>query len=135
MAAGPRGQADPALARAVRRAVGEEQACPTGSPARMRVKGSGCVPEAMITEPPACVTSRAAASLLRMPPVPSELRLGAGQAEHLVVDLRDQRDDLGRRRRARVGPIEAVDDAQDHQQRRLEQVGRPSRRAGRCRRT
>ena len=33
------------------------------------------MPEAMITEPPACVTSRAAASLLRMPPVPSELRL------------------------------------------------------------
>ena len=48
---------------------------PTGSPARMRVKGLGRVPEAMMTEPPARVTSRAAASLLCIPPVPSALRL------------------------------------------------------------
>ena len=45
-----------------------------------------------MTEPPAWVTRRAAASLLCIPPVPSELRLDPGQAEHLVVDLRDQRE-------------------------------------------
>ena len=98
---------------------------PTGSPARIRVSGSGFLPEAMMTEPPACVTSRAASSLLRIPPVPRLLRLDAGQAEHLVVELRDQRDDLCpplAASRAGVGPVQAVDHAEDDQQRRLEQV-------------
>ena len=67
---------------------------PTGSPARIRVSGSGFLPEAMMTEPPACVTSRAAWSLLRIPPVPSAAPARAGQPEHVVVELWDQRDDF-----------------------------------------
>ena len=67
---------------------------PPASPARIRVNGSGLVPDAIITEPPACVTCRAAASLLRMPPVPSGLVPAPARPSTCVVDLGDERHQL-----------------------------------------
>ena len=95
---------------------------PTGSPARMRVKGSGRVPEAMMTEPPAWVTSRAAASLLCIPPVPRALRLEPARfsTESSIWGTSETRS--VRLWVSRIGLVEAIDDAEDDQQRRLEQV-------------
>ena len=123
VAARPRGQADPALAARGGSAVRPGTSVPTGSPARMRVKGFGCVPEAMITEPPAWVTSRAAASLLCMPPVPRRCVLAPARLSTSSSIWGTSETTSGHGRGARLGSIEAVDDAQDDQQRRLEQVG------------
>ena len=73
----------------------------------------------MITEPPACVTSRAAASLLCMPPVPSELRPGPARAStwsSIWARARSSRDGPSR---AGSVAVEAVDHAQDDQEWRL----------------
>ena len=120
-AAGRSGRSSACGRGASRRARG--RAC---RPARRRGCGSAaraCVPEAMITEPPACVTSRAAASLLCMPPVPSVLRLAPARPRTSSSICGTSGTSSRRRRCARVGPVEAVDHAQDDQQRRLEQVG------------
>ena len=96
VAARPRGQADPALPRAVRRAVRQEQGA---RPARRRGCGSGA------RAGPRGDDHRAAGlghqprrrQLALHAAGPQRAAAGAGQAEHLVVDLRHQRDDLGHR--------------------------------------
>ena len=89
----------------------------------MRVRGSGLVPEAMITEPPACVTCRAAASLLRIPPVPSELLPAPARPSMSSSICGTSATSSGVVGLPGSVPIKAVDHAQDHQQRRLEQIG------------
>ena len=97
---------------------------PTASPPRILVNGPGFFPEAMITEPPALVTRRAAWSLLRIPPVPRGQVCSPGQAEHLVAEVGDDRHHLARARRAGVARvIEAVDDAEDDEQGGPQQIG------------
>jgi hypothetical protein len=51
-------------------------------------------PFAMMTASPATVTSRAAFSLLPIPPVPSALLVAAARPDHRVVEVRNGRDEF-----------------------------------------
>ena len=79
---------------------GRGRGCRPARPRGSGSAGSGFLPEAMMTEPPAWVTSRAACELAPHPAGPQRAPARAGQAEDLVVEVRDQRD---RPRRSRPG--------------------------------
>ena len=96
---------------------------PTGSPARIRVERLGLLARGDDHRAPGPGDQPGRLELAPHPARPQAAPAVAGQAEDLVVEVGDQRDDLAQARGARVGPAEAVDDAEDHQQRGLEEVG------------
>ena len=75
-----------------------------------------------MTEPPARVTRPAALELASHPAGPQAAPALAGQAKGRVVEVRDQGDDLAHPRGSGVGPAEAIDHAEDHQQGGLEEI-------------
>ena len=99
---------------------------PTVSPARISTSTFGRRPLAITTLSPADTASRAASSLLAMPP---RLRLIRPRRHRRLplkfaqrfVQLRDERNHL-RRRIARMAVVQAFDIRQQHQQRRAKQI-------------